>query len=192
MMIRPAGLLLAAVACLAVCGTADAAAKCTVVPPNVNVTAAGVAGWNGKSTRFANAVGLAFAAGELFEADPLFARQRCPPHTGETPSERMANTILGVCTKLSPATQSNKYRVSALIRYPCKGRAASTLKLKSGTYKCPKNRWCVNLYITADAPFWFDFASLNGAATSGEGEGEGYGGVLGSILDLNIKTKRFT
>lgn len=192
MLARSAALLLAAVACLAVCGTAEAALKCTVVPPNTTVPAAGVAGWAGKSTRFANAKGLTFAAGELYEADPLFARQKCPPHTGETPDERMAITILGACTKLSPATQSNKYRVSALIGYPCKGRAASTLKLKTGTYKCPKNRWCVKLYITADAPFWFDFASLNGAATSGEGEGEGYGGVLGSILDLNIATKRYT
>lgn len=56
------------------------------------------------------------------------------------------------------------------VGYPCKGRAASTLKLKTGTYKCPKNRWCVKLYITADAPFWFDFASLNGAASKRGGE----------------------
>ncbi|KAL4451594.1 hypothetical protein ABPG75_007256 [Micractinium tetrahymenae] len=192
MMHRQAAILLAAAVCLAACGTAEAAAKCIVVPPNATVPAAGVAGWVGKPTKFSNALGLAFAAGELYEADPLFARQKCPPHSGETPDERMAITILGVCTKLSAATQSNKYRVSALIGYPCKGRAASTLRLKSGTYKCPKNRWCVKLYITADAPFWFDFASLTGMATSGEGEGEGYGGVLGSILDLHIKTQRFT
>ena len=125
------------------------------------------------------------------------------------------------------------------VGYPCKGRGASTLTTKAGKYACPKNRFCVRLYVTANAPFAFDFSALTGMASEscgvpvmlelcsaalsrdgwqqkrqqrlaasdsvrrrraccasdrpaagGEGEGEGYGEILTSLLDLKLKAAR--
>jgi hypothetical protein len=50
------------------------------------------------------------------------------------------------------------------VAFPCKGRKASTLVTKTGSYKCGKNRFCVKTYATADAPFAFDFTALAGIA----------------------------